>query len=148
MLFVITVQLAFSQNFNQLADYEFQTEASYKTEEHNVLMCANYLFNNPADQEEVNRLKSIQYILKWMTGTPDYTFELGQNSTELTKGKDELLGMYMAAMSKVVIENTGTPLTNDDIYNRSEALLVEYCSNPDNNMKPSKKIKKIIKSRA
>lgn len=147
VLFVITVQLSFSQNFNQLANYEFDTAESYKAEENNVLLCANYLFNNPADQAEMNRLISIQYIIKWMTGTTDHTFELDEKSMELTKGNDDLLGLYMAAMSKVVIENNQEKLTNEEIHNRSEEILVEYCSNPDNKMKPSKKIKKILKSK-
>ncbi|MFK7813343.1 MAG: hypothetical protein AB8B59_12690 [Maribacter sp.] len=64
---------------------------------------------------------------------------------DLTKGNSDLLGLYMAAMSKVVLENKGKKLTNDEIYSQSEELLVNYCSIADNKMKPSKKIKKIIK---
>lgn len=135
-----------AQNFTQLADYEFESAESYKQEESKVLLCANYLFNNPADQAEFNRLTSIQFIMKWMTGTPDYTFEIGEEAMELTKGNTDLFGLYMAAMSKVVIDNEGEELTNDEIYTQAEAILVEYCSNPDNKMKPSKKIKKILKS--
>lgn len=146
ILIVFSTTLTFSQNFPELANYEFDSVESYKTEESKVLMCVNYLFNNPANQAELNRLISIQYIMKWMTGTPDYTFELGEKSMELTKGNDDLLGLYMAAMSKVVIDNKGDKLTNEEIYDRSEAILVEYCSNTDNKMKPSKKIRTILKN--
>lgn len=139
--------LSFGQNFNELANYEFKTLESYETEKNNVLMCANYLFNNPANQAGLNRLLSIQYIMKWMEGTPDYTFEIGEKAMELTKGNSDLLGLYFAAMSKVVIENKDEELNNEEIYNKAEEILVNYCSNADNKMKPSKKIKKIIKSR-
>lgn len=142
-----TVQFSFGQNFNQLDNYEFATVESYKTEEPKVLMCANYLFNTPANQSEFNRLTSIQYIMKWMTGTPDYSFDIGESAVELTKGNDNLLGLYFAAMSKVVLENEGETLSKEDIYNRSEKMLVNYCVNSDNKMKPSSKIKKLLKSR-
>lgn len=139
--------LSFCQNFNELANYEFKTVESYESEKNNVLMCANYLFNNPANQSEINRLRSIQYIMKWMEGTPDYTFEIDEKVIELTKGNPDLLGLYLAAMSKVVIENKDGELNNENIYNKAEEILVNYCSNSNNKMKPSKKIKKIIKNR-
>jgi hypothetical protein len=138
--------LSTGQNFNELDNYEFKSVESYRTEESKVLLCANYLFNNPANKSEMNRLIAIQYIMKWMMGSPDYTFEIGEKSMELTKGNDDLLGLYMPAMSKVVIENKGEKLNNEEIYNQAEEILVNYCSNSDNKMKPSKKIKKIIKS--
>ena len=147
LVFVFTFNISFGQNFKQLASYEFETEESYKTEESKVLLCANYLFNYPSNQGELNRLTSTQYILKWMMGTPDYTFDVGEKAMELTKGNSDLFGLYMAAMSKVVIENKGEELSQDEIYNRAEELLVEYCSNSENKMKPSKKIKKIIKKK-
>ncbi|WP_029038583.1 hypothetical protein [Salinimicrobium xinjiangense] len=139
--------LSFSQNFNQLANYEFKTIESYETEKNNVLMAANFLFENPADQAELNRLTSIQYILKWMQGTPEYTFDIGEQAMELTKGNPDLLGLYLAAMSKVVLENRDTALNKEEIYTRAEEILVDYCAVSSNNMKPSKKIKKLIKSR-
>ncbi|TBN03343.1 hypothetical protein EYD45_10070 [Hyunsoonleella flava] len=135
------------QNFSELSNYEFKTVESYKTEQAKVLSCANYLFNNPTNKDELNRLTSIQYIMKWMEGTPDYTFEIGSKAIELTKGNTDLLGLYFAAMSKVVLENEGDKLSSEDIYNQAEQILVDYCSKKENKVKPSKKIKKIIKSK-
>ncbi|WP_053969762.1 hypothetical protein [Mangrovimonas sp. ST2L15] len=145
-LFILAVSYSNAQNFVELANYEFKTPESYQTEKSKVLMCANYLFDNPANKSELNRLSAIQYIMKWMTGTPDYSFEIGEKSMDLTKGNSDLLGLYMAAMSKVVLENEGTILSNDEIYKQSAALLVTYCANSENHMKPSKKIRKILKN--
>lgn len=138
---------AFAQNFSELAAAKFESVASYKTAEEQVLTCANYLFDNPTNIAEVKRLNAIQYIIKWMEGTPDYTFELGKNVMELTKGKMDLMSLYMAAISKVVIENTGEALSSDEIYNRAEKILVEYCAVPENDIKPSKKIKQLLKEK-
>ena len=82
-----------------------------------------------------------------MNGTPDYTFEIGDDAMSLTKGKQELLGLYLAAMTKVVLDNPEEELSNKEIHNQSQEILVKYCSDENNNIKPSKKIKKIIKSR-
>jgi len=139
---------ALGQNFVELANYEFKTAESYQTEKGKVLAAANYLLDNPSNQAELIRLSATQYLLKWMEGTPDYTFHINKDAVDLTKGNSDLLGLYFAAMTKVVLEDAnGTALTEDEIYNKSEGLLVDYCANPDNKMKPSKKIKKILKSR-
>lgn len=136
-----------AQNFGEIAKYEFKTKESYVEAESKVLQCANYLFSNPATSEnEMYRLVSIQFILKWMEGT-EYTFEIGDKAMELTKGSEDLLGLYLAGMSKVVLDNKGTKLLNDEIYTKTEKLLVDYCSDSANNVKPSKKIKQLMKSK-
>lgn len=45
--------------------------------------------------------------MKWMTGTPGYTFELGEKFVNITKGSTDLVGLYTAAMSKIVLEAAG-----------------------------------------
>ena len=144
-LLAFSCSLSFGQNFSELAKTEFKSKESYKPAESQVLTCANYLFSSPANQAELNRLNAIQYIIKWMSGTPDYTFDLGEKAMKLTDGNSDLLGLYMAAMSKVVLENTAQKLSSDEIYTQSEKIMVKYCSITDNKMKPSKKIKQLIK---
>lgn len=144
-LLALSCTMSFGQNFSELAKTEFKSAESYKPAESQVLTCANYLFSTPMNQAELNRLNAIQYIIKWMSGTPDYTFDLGENAMKLTDGNSDLLGLYIAAMSKVVLENTGPKLNNDEIYDQSEKILVKYCAIADNKTKPSKKIKQLIK---
>lgn len=147
LLLILTSSLSsYSQAYTELGDYKFGTAGSYKKAESQVLECANFLFENSAKKEELKRANAKKYILNWMQGTPDYTFELASEVLDLTKGNPELLGLYMAAMSKLVIENTGTSLSSSELYNRSEKLLVDYCANENNEIKPSKKIKKLIKA--
>jgi hypothetical protein len=144
-LVTLSCTMSFGQNFGELAKTEFKSKESYKPAESQVLICANYLFGNPANQAELNRLSAIKYIFKWMEGTPDYTFDIGANAMKLTDGNSDLLGLYMAAMSKVVLENTNQKLSSDEIYSQSEKIVVKYCSIADNKVKPSKKIKQLIK---
>jgi len=144
-LIALTSKISFAQNFSELANSDFKSKESFKSAESQVLSCANYLFNTSANQAELNRLNALKYIMKWMEGTPDYTFDLGEKAMKLTNEDADLLGLYMAAMSKVVLENTGGKLSSDEIYNQSEKILVKYCAVADNKIKPSKKIKQLIK---
>jgi len=144
-LIALTSTMSFGQNFSELANAEFKTKESFKSAESQVLTCDNYLFSTPANQAELNRLNAMKYIMKWMEGTPDYTFDLGEKAMVLTNGETNLLSLYMAAMSKAVLDNTGGKLSSDEMYNQSEKILVNYCAVADNKIKPSKKIKQLIK---
>ncbi len=147
LISILCYNLSSAQNFFELANYEFNAVESYKTQENNVITCANYILNTPNDKKNDKRLVASQFIMKWMTGTPDYTFEIGEKELELTKGNEALLMLYLASASKIVIE-AKTSLSNDDIYNQAEKLIVDYCEDPKNKTKGSKKIKKILKSRS
>lgn len=150
-IFIIALNLltigAFSQDFSNLNDINFNNSEDYKNAEPKVLECSNYLLNNPIDKDELNRLNSFQYLFKWMEGTSDYTFSIGEQAMELTKGKADLLTMYFVSMTKAVLDNSKLELSDDQIQEKATEYLIEYCSNPENNLKPSKKMKKIIKKR-
>ena len=62
---------------------EFNKKSDYKEQESSVLYCANYVLDNPLVEEDIKRQVSTQFILKWMTGTPDYTFSLGEEFAKL-----------------------------------------------------------------
>lgn len=145
VIVLTVINISFSQNFSELNNYEFPNAESYKAEENKVLLCTDYLFNNPANKAKNNRLIAIQYIIKWMSGTPDYTFEIGTKALDLTKGSTDLFGLYMAAITKVALQNTDKKLDVNQIHEQAQNILVEYCANPDNNIKPNKAIKKILK---
>jgi hypothetical protein len=61
--------------------------------------------------------------MKWMKGTKDFIFELGDASIELTRGNAVLLRLYMAVVSKAVIENVDENLVMMSGIN----ILKKYC---------------------
>jgi hypothetical protein len=137
----------FGQDFSQFNKQELKSFQDFKQAESKALETANYLLNTPYNKNDINRLYAIQYVIKWMEGTPDYTFSIGSKAMTLTKGSNKLLSLYFAAMTKAVLENKGTKLTDNQIYNKAEAYLVDFCSNPKNNLKPSRAIKRILKNK-
>lgn len=134
----------FAQDFSTLEKYELKSDESYVKAEPKVLECANYLFSHPAKENELNRLNAIQFIMRWMEGCA-HTFNLDTTVMDLVGDNDELLGLYMAGMSKVVVENGATKLSDAEVFDKTAALLVAYCKNDSNGVKPTKVLKKLMK---
>jgi hypothetical protein len=78
-----------------------------------------------------------------MSGTPDYTFTLEAVATKIIKGNDELLGVYMACMTKFCLENKSSANDEKLVKLNSIKLLLAYCENESNNMKMTKQLKKL-----
>ncbi|MFY8069099.1 MAG: hypothetical protein ACOVMG_03295 [Flavobacterium sp.] len=134
----------FAQDYTSLDAGSLQKMEDYVKAEPKVLECATFLLSTPHEENNLNRLSATQYILKWMEGT-DYTFSIDSKAAELTDGNNDLFGLYVTTMPKVVLENKGTKLSDDEIHNRVVDLLIAYCKNEKNNMKPTKKLKKLMK---
>ena len=49
-------------------------------------------------------------------------------------------------MTKVVLEQKDIELTTDEVHNKVVELLIAYCKNRKNNMKPTKKFEKLMKN--
>lgn len=135
------------QNFKELAQYQFSSQEDYKTQEDNILKCTNYLFNNPFDKNELARLNCIQFIMKWMEGTPDYTFDIGKDAIKLTQGNSDILGLYLAALTKIVLDNPNEEFSSEQIHQKAQNLLIDYSSKKENNLKPTRAMKKVMKDR-
>lgn len=144
LVFVCSSLNLMAQDFTSLNVNSLQKMEDYVKAEPKVLECANFLLNTPYEANNLNRLSAMQYILKWMEGT-DYTFSIDSKAVELTEGNNDLFGLYMTTLPKVVLENKGANLSNDEIHNRVVELLIAYCKNENNNMKPTKKLKKLMK---
>lgn len=134
----------FAQDYTSLDADSLQKMEDYVKAEPKVLECSNFLLNTPNEANNLNRLSAMQYVLKWMEGT-DYTFNIDSKAAELTDGNNDLFGLYVTTMPKVVLENKGTKLSDEEIHNRVVDLLIAYCKNDKNNMKPTKKLKKMMK---
>lgn len=134
----------FAQDFSSLETYELKSAESYVKAESKVLECTNYLFSHPAKENELNRLQATQFILRWMEGA-SYTFNIDKNVTDLVSDNNDLFGLYLAGMSKVVVESGATKLSDTEVFNKTAALLVTYCKNESNGVKPTKGLKKLMK---
>ena len=135
----------------QVPDYEsvpLHSNADFKQAESTLLAAANYVLSVPLDNTGEDRLKSLQFVLKWMTGTPDYSFSLDPNLLKYFKKNDDLLGVFMAAQSKYAVENNVKNGEQHKVNVNALAAIVAYCENPANNVKQTKQIKDLIEAKA
>jgi hypothetical protein len=146
--FTLAVTQVLGQDFSHLKDVKLTKVEEYKPAEGQVLECSNYLLSTPVKKDDINQLYGIQYILKWMEGTPDYTFAIDDEVMKLTKGDTDLMSLYFAALSKSVLENEGKNLSREEMTRQAMKYLIDYCEDPGNGAKKTKAIKKILKERA
>ncbi len=134
----------FAQDFSSLDTYELKSSESYVKAEPKILECANYLFSHPVKENEVSRLQATQFILRWMEGAAQ-DFNIDTKVTDLVADNRDLFGLYLAGMSKVVVESGATVLSATEVHDKTTALLVAYCKNESNGVKPTKALKKLMK---
>jgi len=142
-----TVNNVYSQSLPKYDEIKLETREDFNDEANNAaLQASNYLLSTPMDSKSIDRLKSLQFIIKWMSGTPDFSFTLDQQATKFAKNNDDLLGLYMAAMTKYVLENKVESKNQNKIKLNAVKLIILYSKDIKNNVKINKELKKAIEA--
>lgn len=134
---------SFGQNLPNFDEIKLEQKTDYQPAESSVMQATNYMLSTPYEKNDLNRLNSLQFIIKWMSGTPDFTFTLGSEITKIMKGNDDMLGLYMACMTKYCLENKSSAKDEAAVRLNSIKLLLTYCEKESNNMKMTKQLKKL-----
>lgn len=144
----LTILLVLACHFSSaqfIPDYDqikLQHPSDYKHADKFALNAANYLLTTPFEKDNAIRTKTLQFLSKWMSGTPDYGFAMDAVSGKFMKGNNDLLGLYMAAMGKYRLENKSSADINM-VRLHAIKILLAYCENPTNNLKMPKGLKKL-----
>lgn len=136
-------QLSYSQELPDYDKYILHERTDYKAADSIALKASDYLLSTPFEKNNVDRLRSIQFMIRWMSGTPDYNFNLDQSVSKVIKGNDEMLALYMAAMTKYSLENPASAKNEHLVKVNSMKLVLAYCENPKNNMKMTRELHKL-----
>jgi hypothetical protein len=142
VIFAFAFQFSYAQFVPDYEQVKLIHPSDYKQSERYALNAANYLLSTPFEKDNAIRTRSLQFLTKWMSGTPDYGFTLDGVAVKIIKGNNDLLGLYMAAMGKYSLENKSSADINMVRLNAIK-LLLAYCENPANNMKMTKGLKKL-----
>jgi hypothetical protein len=143
ILFPFVAITAFSQNLSQYDYIPLRTAVDYRKAEPQVVLASDYVYSTPIDKENQNRKNAMSFIVKWMSGTSDYSFIVDETVLKITNNDNEVLGVYFACITKYALEK-GKGVDRDELKYNSFLLLATYCENPDNNYKPRGEIKKLI----
>jgi hypothetical protein len=92
------------------------------------------------------RKSALALVSQWMAGTPDHTFVIGEAIGRLMNENEAVLGIYMAAMTKYVLESPSKP-TGKDIELNAFEMLLKYCEDPRNKVPSTRELKRAIKAR-
>ncbi len=135
---------SFAQSAADIPSLTFKSEEDYRKYEGEVLKSADLVLNTPLNEREKVRERAVRFILRWMEGTPDYSFALGEDFINLTKGNEDLPGVYLSALVKAALDNR---INGEAINAQGRELFLDYCANENNKVKPNKKVKKLLKAR-
>ncbi|HYX06906.1 MAG TPA: hypothetical protein VE912_09265 [Bacteroidales bacterium] len=145
-VFLFKALYSFSQDFSSLNSISLKTEIEYKEAEEQVIECAEYILNTPFDEENKNFAEAGRFLLRWMGGTPDYTFNIDEQAARLIKGNELFLSVYLAGMTKFALENPDNAGDHQKMKEYAVKSLLEYCEKPVNRIKPKGELKKLIKA--
>ncbi len=121
--------------------------SDYKLAEPFVLQTSTYLLSVPYKKDNPDRNNSLQFISKWMNGTPDYSFGLVGINEKIGKDNYDILGVYMAAIAKYTLENKVAAKDPKVANLNAMNMLLDYCEHKENNLKMSKQLKKLSEAR-
>jgi len=148
VLFAFYCSSHYAQTLPNFDLIKLEKAPDYKPAMPFVLQTANYLLSVPFEKGNTDRPKALQFLGKWMSGTPDYSFTLEEVAGKITKGNNDLLGVYMAAMAKYSLENKEGSKDPKLVRLNALRLLLDYCENKSNNMIMTKPLRKLSEAKA
>lgn len=140
-LIAATAGTLFAQSLPQFGQFKLEKGNDFKLADSAVLQSANYLLATPIDENKESRVAAAQFLMKWMDGTPDYTFTLDENSTKYFLQNTDLMIVYMASLTKYAMQNK--PRTSKTITINAIKMLLAYINNPANNVKKDSGLKQL-----
>jgi hypothetical protein len=144
---LIWSQVSPAQNPDDWQLIKFEKAEDFKANEGSALECARFILDMPAEAGNPARKIAMALLAKWVSGTPDYNFIIGEHVARLMKNNEAILGLYMAAMTRYVLENKDKAPSEKDVELHSFESLLEYCENSNNKVPETKELKKAIKAK-
>lgn len=132
-----------AQNILNYSEIKLETETDYKNAEKHILEAADYILSTPFDADDMKRTEAIQFILAWMEGADGYDFDLSY----LDKLDNEVTQKttYLTSLVKYMLENKEKAYDKATIEQGVLGIFFAYCENPQNNIKQTRKLKKLAK---
>lgn len=142
LVFLLLLSLAsvsFAQELPNLKLVKLNKKAHYKDAEPLVLKVINYLFETPINSKSELRHEAGEFLVKWMNGTPDYTFVLEDRETSFFNTNADLMLVYMAAYTKFTIENPNIK-NQEELVLGAMQMVLPYLNKQENKESWSKEL--------
>jgi len=136
-----------AQDYSGLKDIELKDKSDYPKNEDKVLECSKFILTQSVETKDPNCMYCMAFIIRWMSGTPDYSFGVDDAVGKLIKSNQLLMGVYMACMNIYVLNNKDKASDANAVKLNSVSMFLDYCSNPAIKVKPDGELKKAIKAK-
>ncbi len=143
LLIIVSISGFFSLAQSAYSDIKLEEKADFQLAEPFVLKASNYLFTSKYDKDDLERLYAIEFIMKWMGGTTDYSFEINEKYTQPFIHETDLLGLYMGAVAKYALEHKSQAKDVNAISLNAVKMVINYSSKQINNLKQTGELKKL-----
>ena len=147
IVFTIYCSYQYAQSLPNIDLVPLDHANDYKKAEPFVLQSVTYILSIPYKKDNAEVNKSLQFISKWMRGTPDFSFVIDGTAAKITKNNNELLVIYLASMVKYSLENRTAAKDPKLVKLNSMSLMLDYCQNTNNNIKMNKQLLKLAEAR-
>jgi hypothetical protein len=131
----------FAQSPPAFDQVKLKKNKDFKLAEPIIQQTANYLLTTPIDRDTSRRLHSAEFLMKWMEGTPDYTFILNENTTKYYSNDINLMAVYIAALCKAAVQKPGIDTKTLNIS--AVKILLDYAGNTGNDVKWTDELKEL-----
>lgn len=138
---------SYATDFSKLSTIELNTSEQYEAAQEQVLDCCYYLLSTPCDKKDKDRGFATQFIIRWIQGTPEYSFEIEETVAQMTGEKDELLSLYLTCYTKLTLESENPYEEKETIKKGAINAFLDYCGNSINKVRPTKEIKRMLEAR-
>lgn len=129
-LLLICMGYTHAQDLPNLKHIKLNKKAHFTNTEPLALKVIDYLFQTPIDKKNKSRVEAGRFLIDWMNGTPEYTFYLEEKETNFFNTDSDLTLMYMASMTKFMLENKNVK-DQRSIVLGSMRLLLPYLNQQD-----------------
>lgn len=149
LLLVGCLGVANAQDYSKLDNIQMKAKADFGKNEGLELECSNYLLGSPISQvaEDANHMKALQFVIRWMEGTSDYSFSIDESIGKLIEENQTILNIYMACMTKFVLENKDKAKDDAAVKYGAFQLLASYCENSSRGVKQTTEVANLVKAK-
>jgi len=138
MLLAISSLIAVSQDI-KCVDIPLNTTEELTQAEPCILSYAEKILATTMAQNDITNEVGVLFL--WMAKTDKYTFTFTSTISKLYKGgNDNLMSIYLAALTKSAIEG------NTNYAEKGIVYFYDYIKNPENGVVLTSKVKKFIES--
>ncbi len=145
-LFLAIYGISTAQEYEVPKDVKLDKAEDYVKYKPAVLKAIYWLENTPVQQEEAKRQATSSFLMKYMSGAPDFSIMIMPFQMDLVEKNPDLLMSFLGGWTRFALEN---PSLKDNAVMANKAgiqsLLKVYDMNKSKGMKKDNKVEKLVK---